>query len=251
MTARRVGQMIPEIVAKVEIGAGTKNAVSMNLHPKVLQFGGFRGELVRTEPTGSWINSEYRWASMEPWLGRRIDDLDEVDGATQLVERYLRRFGPVTTTDVRWWSGWTAGLANKALAGCSALAVELDSGGEGWLAPDDESSVDEPAPWVAVLPGLDATTMGWKERDFYLDATMIPRLFDRFGNAGPTIWADGRVVGGWIQRDDGEIVLDVLADLSPTHRRLLDTEVERTAAHLGDTIVRPRFPSPNQKRLLA
>ena len=45
--------------------------------------------------------------------------------------------------------------------------------------------------------GLDA-------RDWYLGPHR-PALFDRNGNAGPTIWVDGRIVGGWAQRSDGEI----------------------------------------------
>ena len=53
--------------------------------------------------------------------------------------------------------------------------------------------------WVALLPALDPTVMGWKERSWYLGDHQ-ERLFDRNGNAGPTVWADGRVVGGWAQR---------------------------------------------------
>ena len=38
------------------------------------------------------------------------------------------------------------------------------------------------------------TFMGWKERDWFLGEHAEP-LFDRNGNAGPTVWRDGRVVG--------------------------------------------------------
>ncbi|HEX6390519.1 MAG TPA: M48 family metalloprotease, partial [Solirubrobacteraceae bacterium] len=39
------------------------------------------------------------------------------------------------------------------------------------------------------------------------------RLFDRSGNIGPTVWCDGRIVGGWAQRTDGEIALALLEDV--------------------------------------
>ncbi len=52
----------------------------------------------------------------------------------------------------------------------------------------------------ALLPGLDVTTMGWVERDWYLE-DLREQVFDNRGNAGPTAWADGRVVGGWRQSD--------------------------------------------------
>ena len=41
--------------------------------------------------------------------------------------------------------------------------------GPGFLLPDDLDDVPEPEPWAALLPVLDPTTMGWKQRDFYLD----------------------------------------------------------------------------------
>ena len=45
--------------------------------------------------------------------------------------------------------------------------------------------------------------MGWKLRDWYLPAAAAD-AFDRNGNAGPTLWVDGRVVGAWAQAPDGE-----------------------------------------------
>ena len=35
----------------------------------------------------------------------------------RLVEHYLRAFGPVTETDVAWWTGWPLGVTRKALGG--------------------------------------------------------------------------------------------------------------------------------------
>ena len=101
---------------------------------------------------------------------------------------------------------------------------------------------------MALLPSLDPTPMGWKERDWYLGPHEGP-LFDRNGNIGPTVWADGRIVGGWSQRPDGEVVTELLEDVGIDHRTLLDAEVERLSACIGDTVVKPSFPTPLQKRL--
>ena len=59
-------------------------------------------------------------------------------------------------------------------------------------------------PWAALLPVLDPTVMGWKERDFYL-GPHGPLLFDTNGNAGTTAWWDGRIVGCWAQDPDGVV----------------------------------------------
>ena len=102
-------------------------------------------------------------------------------------------------------------------------------------------------PWVALLPSLDPTTMGWKERDWYL-GDHGPALFDRNGNAGPTVWVDGRIVGGWAQRATGEVVYELLEDVGraattavvPRRGRARDLARRRCASSRGS---RPRCRS--------
>lgn len=122
----------------------------------------------------------------------------------------------------------------------------------GWVNADDVvDHFDDPGPWVALLPGLDPTTMGWKEREWYLALDIAAQVFDRNGNAGPTIWADGQIVGGWAQRSDGEIILDIQRELTRAHRSLIEEAASRIVGFVGDTRYSVRFPSPNQKRLLS
>ena len=71
--------------------------------------------------------------------------------------------------------------------------------------PDDLDPTPDPPPYAALLPGLDPTTMGWQDRGWFL-GEHAKALFDTNGNAGPTLWWDGRVVGGWAQRRSGEVV---------------------------------------------
>jgi hypothetical protein len=73
---------------------------------------------------------------------------------------------------------------------------------------------------------LDATTMGWKDRDWYLGGYRAA-LFDRAGNAGPTIWVDGRIVGGWAQSDSGEIALYLLEDVGAETTKAIEHEAAR------------------------
>ncbi len=92
-------------------------------------------------------------------------------------------------------------------------AVEVDlHGTPGYALPDDLEPEPDAGPWCALLPGLDVTTMGWQDRDWYLGAHRA-QVFDRNGNAGPTAWCDGRVVGGWRQDADGRVELQLLEDV--------------------------------------
>ncbi len=90
--------------------------------------------------------------------------------------------------------------------------------------------------------------MGWKERDWYL-GPHEQVLFDSNGNAGPTVWWDGRVVGGWSQRRDGEVVFELLEDVGADAVRAVETEAERLHAWLGDVRLSPGFLPPFQRAL--
>jgi hypothetical protein len=116
----------------------------------------------------------------------------------------------------------------QGAAAIAAVAVDLD-GVEGWLLAGDLDPTPESGHWVALLPALDPTTMGWKERDWYLGEHR-PVLFDSNGNAGPTIWVDGRIVGGWAVRPAGEVVTRLLRDVGRETERTVDAEAAALTA---------------------
>ena len=118
------------------------------------------------------------------------------------------------------------------------------------MLPDDVHAPREIAPWVALLPALDPTTMGWQQRDWYLGGHGHA-VFDRNGNAGPTVWADGRVVGGWTQRRDGEVAYELLEDVGRVAAGAISAAAAELQARLGDVRVTPRFPTPVLKNLAA
>jgi hypothetical protein len=250
-TARELGKAVPALTQKLHLSVGTKNVPISGAHTRLLLNLGFDGAIVRGRPSGSWNNSEYPWSVAELWVPGGIAGEDVDTGAAELARNYLARFGPATLADIQWWAGWTAGITKRALAAIQAVEVDLDDG-VGWVLPDDLD--DEAASsWMAFLPALDSTTMGWKERAWYLGdlAKFGGPVFDVNGNAGPTIWVDGRVVGGWAQRKSGDIAYQLLADVAPRRQKSIATEAERVQGLIGDGRVIGRFPAPLQKELLA
>ncbi len=108
-------------------------------------------------------------------------------------------------------------------------------------------------PWAALLPPLDPTTMGWHERAWYLGPHK-QQLFDTVGNAGSTAWWDGRVVGGWRQRENGEVVIQLLEDIGREGRQALEVEAERLSvvrrsAHPAQVPV-PALEDPRHCRVI-
>ena len=254
-TARQVGQAVPALTDKLHLKVGNSNVAVGGAHTRLLLNLGFEGAIVRGRPKGSWTNSEYPWSVAEQWLPDGLTGVDVETGVAELARNYLARFGPASTADLQWWAGWTAGTTKRALAAIDAVEVELDAGsagGVGWVLPDDTGD-DITKPWIAFLPALDPTTMGWKNRSWYLRdlAKFGSPVFDINGNAGPTIWVDGRVVGGWAQRKGGDIAFKLLADVASKRVKSIGTEAERLRELIGDAQVNVRFPAPMQKELLA
>jgi hypothetical protein len=103
-------------------------------------------------------------------------------------------------------------------------------------------------PWVALVPGLDPTVMGWKQREWYLGEHAAV-LFDRNGNAGPTVWANGRAVGGWTHADDGEVRVELLERVDARTRTAIDAERERLRSWLSDVRIKPRFRTAVERAL--
>jgi Winged helix DNA-binding domain len=240
---------VPLLAKKLQLGVGSRWEATQSAGARVLPQLAMEGKLVRGRPRTTWTNGQYRWVPTAAWLGGEIAAVDRAAAQAELLRRWLARFGPGTETDIRWWTGWTARETRAALAAVPHATVDLD-GSTGYVLADDLEPTERPEPAAALLPGLDPTTMGWKERDWYL-GRHASILFDSNGNAGPTVWWDGRIVGGWGQRRDGEIVFKLLEDVGADAVRGVEAETDRVATWLGDVRVSPGFLPPFQRELAA
>lgn len=244
---RELAAAAPVLATPVMVGSG-KWTTEQPLGSRLVLVLAMEGRIVRTRPAGSWRSSQYRWAATAAWLGERPQAMAPGEARTELARRYLDTHGPATLMDIRWWTGWTAKQASAALAALRAVPVALEGGGEGYLLPDDDAPVDPPPPTVAFLPGLDPTPMGWKERDWFLGEHGA-LLYDRNGNAGPTIWLDGRIVGGWSQTPDGEVIYGLLEDIGKEAEERVAGEAAELTRWLGGTVIATRFPGPLERAL--
>lgn len=242
---------VPQLARKIALAEGKSYATTIGVSSKVLFQLAVEGHLVRGRPKGGWTSGVHRWTRTERWLGDPIDrSLDAPAAKVALARRWLERFGPAPLSDLRWWTGWTLGATRAAVAALAVEEVDLDGAPGIVLADDVDDDVPDREPWVALLPGLDPTTMGWQDRAWYLGEHK-PHVFDRNGNAGPTVWVDGRVVGGWAQRKSGEVVFRLLDDVGAERTAEVAAAAADLEALIGDVRVTPRFPTPLDKELSA
>lgn len=243
-TAAELVADVPELRTKIVLPPET---VGQNATSRVLLLLGADGHLLRGRPLGSWTSTRYRWSPTTALWRDGMPELDSAAARTSLAAAWLRTFGPAPATDLQWWAGWTVARTRGALAALGAVPVDLD-GEPGFALPDDVDDVPEPAPWVALLPALDPTPMGWQRREWFLGEHKAA-LFDRSGNVGPSVWSDGRIVGGWAQRPDGPIVLRLFEDIGTDATAAVHAEAERLTDLIGPVRVIPRFRTPLEREL--
>jgi len=247
-TAQELAADEPRLRTRLNMAEGKPYAAAPYVTSRVLFQLAAEGRIVRGRPLGTWLSSQHQWAPAADWVAGGFSDKPVAEEArVALARAWLTSFGPGTAADLQWWAGWTGGQTKKALAGVEAVAVDLD-GQVGYVLPGDEEPEVPVEPWVAFLPALDPTPMGWKDRDWYLGAHKA-RLFDSTGNIGPSIWADGRIIGGWGQPESGEVRFQLLDDVGRETEALVEAEAARWTTWLAGVRVTPRFRVPLERLL--
>ena len=240
---------VPALRARVRLAEGKSYASDSNLTTFVLSRLAAEGRIVRGRPRGTWISSQHRWAPTESWFPGGLPELPTEGARVELVRRWLAAYGPATVADIRWWTGWTLRDTRAALAGVATAEVDLD-GATGIVLAGDLEATAPVEPGALLLPALDSSVMGWAERDWYVGAHREV-LFDRNGNAGPTVWWDGRVVGGWAVRPDATVAFRLLERVGREARVGVEDAAGRLEAWLDGTRFTPRFRTPLERELSA
>jgi hypothetical protein len=173
-----------------------------------------------------------------------------------LVRRYLCAFGPSTGDDIQWWTGFSKGDTREALRALRAevVGVAIKGWGNGYLMLADDAErlrgfVPPDTLYVFFLPGLDPFVMGYADRRRFLAAEHRAKVFDRAGNAVPTVWANGRVVGVWGQRKDGCVTYSLFEPIGDEERMVLEGERQQLEGFLDGELLRPRSHTPFTRAL--
>jgi hypothetical protein len=259
LPGRALTPIVEQLRQQVLLAEGKRYEARVSITNRILLQLSIEGHIVRAQPLGTWRSSQYRWATTEAWFGDRLPGVPEVEARIELVRRWLRTYGPGTTTDIAWFTKWTKKVVTEALGAIGAVAVTVEPAPgaapvPAWVLLDDvESADDEPptdprGPVVAMLPSLDPAIMGWKERAWYVN-DHVPELFDRNGNAGPIVLVDGVAVGAWGQRPGGEVCTGLLQPVTAAAVEQVEAMAGSLTAWFDGVRVTPRFPTPLQTRL--
>jgi hypothetical protein len=183
----------------------------------VLCFGPNRGRSVTYTSPHRWL-PDLAPAAGEPALA-------------EVVDRYLRAYGPATPQQFAQWLGAPARWAATLFESLALEPAEME-GTPAWLAAGDSATPAGPPPSVRLLPYFDAYAVNCHPRALLFPGRAAERALAPSGQAGnyPVLLVDGTVAGVWHQRRSGpriDITVEPLGPLSARHRRELDQQAER------------------------
>ena len=246
-TGAELAEAEPRLRTQIIAAADNPYGGAVNLTNRLLTLLSAEGLIVRGRPRGGWTSAQFSWSVVQDRAA-----VTAAGARTELGRRWLSAFGPAQASDLQWWTGWTAGQVKQVLGQLEIAEVDLD-GAAGIMLAADAATLDESLntlaePWPALLPALDPTAMGWCERGWYV-GDHAGALFDRSGNIGPTAWWDGRIVGGWGQRKDGQIAVRLLEDVGTEASAAIAAEAQRLQEWIGPARITPRFRTPLEREL--
>jgi hypothetical protein len=173
-------------------------------------------QLVRGQPRGTWRSNLHEYSAFEAWYPDvDLQSLTPEQARLELVTHYLSRLGPASEDDIAWWAGLSRSDVRAAVGslGDEVETVQIEGlGSEYVLLSRDLDTLRRVAPEerdTFLLPTLDPYVMGYKDRTRFLDPAQANKVFDRAGNALPTVWRDGCVIGVWVE-DSKRSALQVL-----------------------------------------
>jgi hypothetical protein len=208
------------------------------------------GRVVRGTPTGAWTTRQHRWEPTDSWWPEGLPPVDPDQARRDLARRWLARFGPAQVKDLQWWTGWNAKTTRRALE--QALTEEVDLHGQPGIAlADIDEDLDDEGPTepvAALLPTLDPTPMGYKDRRWFLGIDPA-EVFDRAGNIGPTVWWDGEIVGSWAITTNGDLRWRVIVDRGDQAVDAIEHAASQLHARLDGAVITPAIRTPLERSL--
>ena len=196
------------------------------------------GILVRGLSKGGWKSNAHTYFRMDKYLPDiNLSEYSQDEARKIVVSQYLSSFGPVTLTDITWWTGFPKMEIKKILDDLSGIEyVNISGLGEHIISKNDMNQLknikENNNPQINLLPALDPYIMGYKERDRYLDKEYFNYVFDRSGSGTTTIVNNGEIIGVWdFEENPNPVVKIFIFD-----GQNISKEIEKKAKEIGNFI---------------
>lgn len=196
------------------------------------------GILVRGLSKGGWKSNTHTYYRTDKYLPDiNLSEYSQDEARKIVVSQYLSSFGPLTLTDISWWTGFPKTEIKKILDSLSGIEyVNISGLGEHIISKNDMNQLknikENNNPQINLLPALDPYIMGYKGRDRYLDKDYFNYIFDRAGSGTTTIVNNGEIIGVWdFEENPNPVVKIFIFD-----GQNISKEIEKKAKEIGNFI---------------
>lgn len=176
------------------------------------------------------------WMSTRHWLGTEVGEPDFYGNATELIKKYIDRYGPVTLQDISYWTGHRVSTLNEVIKGLKGEINQekVDGSSQPYFFMEELESDYPPPPHIAVLPRFDSLIMGYKDKTRILDHAYLDRISVQAGVIMPTILVNGFVQGVWKKKQSGKtlrITIDTFKKFSDKNKKAVENKFLKFAEH--------------------
>lgn len=168
-----------------------------------------------------------------------ISGCDPALADQELARWYFSLYGPAAYEDWAWWSGLPASRCRPAFDAIQPTLTEVQVEGltaSLWMPHTEANRLLNTPPeapvMVRLLPYEDALLKAYKltrERFYDPDGLAENIVFTRGGEATPSIWVDGHIIGvwTWVKKPNEPMTIEPFVQMTKTLRRRLKPEIER------------------------
>jgi hypothetical protein len=238
-------------------GAQSSTTIKKFLEPRLLKvYKGKWGQTTSIGPVMRWmwglglLNSGvggHHWRSKDSTFALAENPPEACDpsaAAQEVARHYFAWYGPAAYEDWAWWSGLPGGQSRAAFEGIRAELVEVQVSGMPetlWIPSDQlgelEATPDAPPEMVRMLPYEDAIIKAYKTTRyrFYDEEGLAEDIaINDNGEAEPSIWLDGRIVGTWtwVKKANEPMTVEPYIQMTRAIRKRLNPEVDRIQAFI-------------------
>jgi hypothetical protein len=167
-----------------------------------------------------------------------------------LVYYHIDRFGPVTETDICWWSGLGREIVRKCIFDLRNRLFEVRMEGFDhifYMTVSDFENFQTFKPtennWLCLLAYEDPSLKGYFEsRSRYIASQHYDTLFNQIGEARASIIANGAVIGIWFwDKCNQKVVWDTFESVDDDFIKLLEEACFRLENCLNEGVVQIRL----------
>ncbi len=178
------------------------------------------------------------WMNTRHWLGSNNREPDYEESATALVLKYIQKYGPVTFSDIAYWTGHRKDFLKTVLENLGSSVQKFDLGKptvKYYSTAELESDYQKP-PHAIILPRFDSLMMSYMDKSRLLDPKFKDLVSAKAGIINPTILLDGFVQGIWRKEQKGKklkITVVTFRNFSDKSKKAVERKFSKYASHLG------------------